>query len=148
MSLIPWISSVTAEQSTKFSKNYSFSDGQQHCCRFICQINSKQLIASRFVDKPPAESHSSCYNVEFMCCSGWLECLSWSYTEFFSSARLNFHIYHHLSNRQHCWRVTSQPFQCFGGLNLNQRRLEQDPVLRGPVRSLRTVFIKFEIIIF
>ena len=60
-----------------------------------------------------------------MCCSGWLECLSWSYTEFFSSARLNFYIYHYLSHRQHCWRVTSQLFQWFGNLNLNQRRLEQ-----------------------
>ena len=81
----------------------------------------------------------------FMCCSEWLECLSWSYTEFFSSARLNCHIYHHLSHRQQCWRVTSQLFQCFGDLNLNQIRLEQDPGLGG---GLRTVFIKFEIIIF
>ena len=70
------------------------------------------------------------------------------FTEFFSFARHNFYIYHYLSHRQHCWRVTSQPFQCFGDLNLNQRRLEQDPGLGGPVGGLRTVFIKFEIIIF
>ena len=82
-----------------------------------------------------------------MCCSEWLECLSWSYTEF-SSAHHNFYIYHYLSRRQHCWRVTSQLFQCFGNFNLNQRRLEQDPGLGGPVGGLRTVLIKFEIIIF
>ena len=83
-----------------------------------------------------------------MCCSEWLECLSWSYTEFFSSACHNFDIHHYLSHRQHCWRVTSQLFQCFVDLNLNQRRLEQDPGLGGPVGGLRTVFIKFNIIIF
>ena len=145
MSLIPQISSITAEQSTKFSKNCSCLDCQQHCCRFICQINSKQLIARSFVDKPLAESHSSCYNKEFMCCSEWLKCLSMSYTEFFSSARLNFYICHYLSHRQHGW---SQQFQCFGDLNLNQRRREQDPGIGGPVGCLRTVFIKFEIILF
>ena len=148
MSLIPKISSVTAEQSTKFSQNYPCSDCQQHCCRSICQISSKQLIASSFVDKPPTESHSSCYNEEFMCCSEWLECLFWSYTEFFSSARGNFYIYHYLSHRQHCWRVTSQLFQCFVDFNLNQRTLKQDPGLGGQVGGLRTVFIKFEMIIF
>ena len=93
-------------------------------------------------------SHSSCYNEEFMCCSEWLECLSWSYTEFFSSARLNVYIYHYLSHQQHYWRVTSQLFQCFRDLNLNQKRLEQDPGLAGPVGGLRTVFIKFEIMNF
>ena len=66
-------------------------------------------------------------------CSEWLECLSWSNTEFLSAC-LNLYVYLHLSNRQHCWRVTSQLFQCFGDLNLNQRRLEQDPGLRGPRR--------------
>ena len=45
------------------------------------------------VDNPPAESPSSCYNEEFMCCPEWLECLSWSFTEFLSSARLNFYTY-------------------------------------------------------
>ena len=121
---------------------------QQHCRRFIYQLKLKQFIASSFVDNPPAESHSSCYNEEFMCCSEWLECLSWSYTEFFSSALLNFYIYHYSSHRQHCWGVTSKPFKYFGDLNLNQRRLEQDPDLGGPVGGLRTVFIKFEIINF
>ena len=129
-------------------KNYSCSDCQQHCCRFFCQINSKQLIDSSFVDRPRAESHNSCYNEELICCSEWFECLSWSYTEFFSSARLNFYFYHYLSHRQHCWRVTRQMFQCFGDLNLNQRGLEQHPGLGGPAGGLRTVFIKFEIIIF
>ena len=147
MSLIPLISSVNAEQSTKFSQNYSCSDCQQHCCRSTCQINSKQLIASSFVDKLPTESHSSCYYKELMCCSEWLECPSWSYTEFFSSTCHNFYIYHYLSHQQHCWKVTSQIFQRFVDLNLNQRRLEQDPGLGGPVGGLRTVFIKFEIII-
>ena len=131
-----------------FPKNYPCSYCQQHCCRFICQINSRQLVASSFVDKPPPESHSSCYDEEFMCCSEWLECLSWNYTEFFSSARLNVYIYHYLSHHQHYWRVTSQLFQCFGDLNLNQKRLEQDPGLAGPVGGLRTVFIKFEIMNF
>ena len=83
-----------------------------------------------------------------MCCSEWLECHSWRYTELFSSARHNFYIYHYLCHRQHCWRVTSQLFQCFVDLNLNQRRLEQDPGLGGPAGGLRAVFIKFEIIIF
>ena len=27
------------------------------------------------------QSHSSCYNEEFMCSSEWLECLSWSYPD-------------------------------------------------------------------
>ena len=39
-------------------------------------------------------------------------------------------------------------FQCLGELHLNQRRLEQDPGLGGPVGGLRRVFIKLEIIIF
>ena len=64
--------------------------------KIICQINSKQLIPCRFVDKSTAQSHSSCYNEEFMCCFEWLECLSSSYNEFYSSARLNY-IYHYLS---------------------------------------------------
>ena len=38
-------------------------------------------------------------------------------------------------------------FQCLGGLNLNQKRLEQDPGLGGPVGGLRRIFIKLEIII-
>ena len=83
-----------------------------------------------------------------MCCSEWLECLSWSYTEFFSSSRKNFYIHHYLSHRQHCWRGTGQFFQCFVDFNLNQRRFEQDPGLGGPVGGLCTVFIKLEIIIF
>ena len=112
------------------------------------KLTQKQFIANSFVDKPPTESHSSCYNEEFMCCSEWLECLSWSYIELFSSARLNFYTYHYLSHLKHCWRVTSQLFQCFVDLNLNQRWLEQDPGLGGPVGGLRTVFIKLEIIIF
>ena len=87
-------------------------------------------------------------NEEFMCCSEWIECLSWSYNEFFSSACLNFNIYHYSSHQQHCWRVTSLLFQCFGDLNINQTRLEQDPGLGGPVSGLRTVFIKFDITIF
>ena len=39
-------------------------------------------------------------------------------------------------------------FQCFVDLYLNQRRLEQDPGLGGPVGGLRRVFINLEIIIF
>ena len=131
-----------------FPKTTHFSDFQQHCCRSICQISWTQLIASSFVDKPRTESHSSLYNEEIMCCSEWLECLSWSYTEFFSSACHSFYIYHYLSHLQYCWRVTSQLFPCFVDSNLNQRRLEQDPSLGGLVGGLRTVFIKFEIFIF
>ena len=78
-----------------------------------------------------------------MCCSDWLQNLSWSYTEIFSSARLKFYIYHYLSHWQHCQR-----FLCFGDLSLNQRRLEQEPGLGSPVGGLRKVFIKFEIIVF
>ena len=44
--------------------------------------------------------------------------------------------------------MTNQLFQCFVDLNLIQRRLEQDPGLRGPVGGLSKVLIKFEIIIF
>ena len=39
-------------------------------------------------------------------------------------------------------------FQCFGDLNLNQRRLELDPGLGDPVGSLCKVFIKLGMIIF
>ena len=112
------------------------------------KFSSNQLIASSFVDKPPTESHSSCYNEEFMCRSEWLECLSWSYTGFFSSARHNFYIYHYSSHRQHCWRVTSLLLQCFVDLNLNQKRLGQDAGLGSPVGGPRTIFIKFKMIIF
>ena len=86
-----------------FTKTYPCSDCHQHCCKSICQINPKQLIASRFVDKPPTEGHSSCYNEEFMCCSEWLECLSRSYTEFFSSAPLNFYIIYPIYNTAEEW---------------------------------------------
>ena len=44
--------------------------------------------------------------------------------------------------------MTSQLFQCLGDLNLNQRRLEQDPGLEGPVGGLRRVFTRLKIIIF
>ena len=132
-----------------FSKNFSCSDCQQHCCRFICQINSKTTHCQQLCWQTACwESQQLLSAAGFMCCSEWLECLSWNYTEFFSSARLNNYIYHYLSYRQHCWRVTSQLFNAFGDLNLNQRRFEQDPGLGGPVGGLRTVYIKFEIINF
>ena len=106
-----------------------------------------QNIARSFVDKPPAESHGGCYNEEFICCSEWLACYSWRYIEVYSSTLLNFNIHHYISHWQHCWRATSL-FQYLGGLNINQRRLEQDPGLGSPVGGLRRVFIKLEMIIF
>ena len=106
--------SVTAGQSVKFSKNYSCLDCQQHCCIFACQINPKQLIASSFVDNPPAESHGGCHNESFIWWSELLACYSWSYTQVYSSALLKCYMYHYLSHWQHCWRITCQPFLCLG----------------------------------
>ena len=133
---------------TSFQKTNHVRIASSIAVDLAAKLIQNNSLPAALLTKPPAESHSSCYNEEFKCCSEWLECLSLSYTEFFSSACLNFYIYHYLSHRQHCWRVTSQLFQCFGDLNLNQRRLEQDQGLGGPVGGLRTVFIKFEIIIF
>ena len=128
-------------QSVKFSKNYSCSDCQQHCCRVSCRINSKQLIASSFVDKPPVESHGGCCNEELRVISMLSLELHWSL--FICSSQL---LYLSIFIPWTTLLKSDQPtfFQCFGDLNLNQKRLEQYPGLGGPIGSVCRVFIKLE----
>ena len=119
-----------------------------HCCKFTWQINSKQPIASSIVNKPPPESQRL---------SQWgIYMLLWVINMpllkshrsllIYTSQLLYLSIFIPLTTLLK--RVISQLFQCLVDLNLNQRILEQDPGLGGPVGGQHRVFIKLEIIIF
>ena len=100
--MIPIISSVTAEQSTKFSKNqlvWIASSIAIDLSVNLTQNNSlpTALLTNRLIRV------TAVVTIRNLCAvpSDWNAFLG-SYTEFFSPARQNFYIYRYLSHRQHC----------------------------------------------
>ena len=142
------ISSITAKQSVNFCQNDSCWDCQQYCCRFTCQINSNNSLPAalltnhllRVTTVVTMRNLFATLSDDHATLGVTRKSIHLHFSTFISI------IIYPIDNTADEW--LAKFFQCLGDLNLNQRSLEQDPGLRGPVGGLRRVFIELEIIIF